>query len=585
MHTINIMEKTLLSIIVLISALCASAQTDIVPGGQFKDRILPMQGSMVRDSSRPVWGASGVQGRLLDNGAEPLSTLEGKAVTNYWGGNIVKDADGKYHLFVAAWDGITYSFRRWAQSDVYHLVSDNVYGPYSFTQKYLIGKGHNPTIYLTDDGTYVLYVLWNNSEVSSFQSKSLDGPWKGVPLEFNLRDRNLNGGKAGYSNCTFCRRDDGSFLCISRGGVIWVSRDGKSPYQAICDERAYPKNIKGAFEDPVMWYDGYQYHHIVNDYKTSVAYYSRSIDGVHWICEQGRAYDPNVAVHPDGTTEKWWKFERPRIFQDDSGRAIQLNMAVLDVKKTEKDERTDGAVCTEGYDDANDIHSTKNIMMPLNPGLLLEVVNTKKITTSTSRIMVRVKAEKGFCPATDLDISSLRFGSYSTVNMGGGAQVVSTKTDGDDLILTFNGKDSGLTDDEFAPKMIGRYAAGYVNPATPTAQKGGMCFGYAKLSYISRNKAYLSPLRPQVSADSKVVAVHVDNYGLSSSDKNTKVVVTDGKRTLATGILPALAPYASEDVSLTPSSAISPDTKKLVVSFYNGKEKVEEASFAIVEKK
>lgn len=78
-------------------------------------------------------------------------------------------------------------------------------------------------------------------------------------------------------------------------------------------------------------------------------------------------------------------------------------MAVIDVKKTANDSRTDGASWTTEYDAANDIHTSKNIAMPLNPGLLIDVLNTEKITTATETIRVRVKAEEGFRPSEDLD--------------------------------------------------------------------------------------------------------------------------------------------------------------------------------------
>lgn len=42
---------------------------NLVEGGQFKDRILPMQGSIQKNSGEEIWGASGVQNRFLDNGA------------------------------------------------------------------------------------------------------------------------------------------------------------------------------------------------------------------------------------------------------------------------------------------------------------------------------------------------------------------------------------------------------------------------------------------------------------------------------------------------------------------------------------
>ena len=575
------MKKLFILVSTTFLTMAVYAQT-LVKGGQFKDRILPMQGSQIKSDGQTIWGASGVQGRFLDNGAEPETLPNGKPKVSYWGGNVVKDEKGLYHMFLAGWDATTNGHNSWPLSDVYHVTSPNYWGPYTLTSNYNIGKGHNPEVYKAKDGTYVMYVLRDNSSATSLQSSSLNGPWKETPLQFDFRDRKPLTAGSDYSNFTFCSRMDGSVLAISRTGTVWISKDGKSPLMQISDVCVYPKGLNGAFEDPVVWFDGYQYHHIVNDWRGCKAYYSRSIDGVHWTYEPGIAYDPSVSVHTDGTVERWWKYERPRIFQDKEGRAIQLNMAVIDVKKTAKDSRADGASWTTEYDAANDTHSSKNITMLLNPGMLIEVLNTEKITTATEAIRVRVKAEEGFRPSEDLNIGSLRFGSYSVVNNGGGAQVIASEKAGDDLILTFNGADTGISDTEFAPKMIGRYSEDYVNPSTPTAEKGDFCFGYARLPYIVPSPM-LSSLLPEIGEGSKCNKIAVENYGVAASADGMQIKIFAGSTEIAKGTVPAIEPYGKAEVALVPCRAIPANTKELTIVFYNGTVKTDEAKLALTD--
>ena len=104
----------------------------------------------------------------------------------------------------------------------------------------------------------------------------------------------------------------------------------------------------------------------------------------------------------------------------------------------------------------------------MNPGLLLTVLNDKPITAGTKTIRLKVQAEEGFHPQTDMDISSLRFGASEEVNYGRGSKVLKTENDGNDLIITFDGKGNGITEKEFAPKLIGRY------------KNGKMLYGYAR---------------------------------------------------------------------------------------------------------
>ena len=101
---------------------------------------------------------------------------------------------------------------------------------------------------------------------------------------------------------------------VCRGGGVWISENGISPYQQVTDRSVYP-DVNGEFEDPVIWKDSLQYHLIVNDWLGRIAYYQRSIDGIHWITEEGEAYTPGIAAHKDGYKENWFKYERMKCFR------------------------------------------------------------------------------------------------------------------------------------------------------------------------------------------------------------------------------------------------------------------------------
>lgn len=548
-------KKLNLLSLALCTGLFCNAQT-LAEGGNFKDRILPMHGSVTLETLRQtdpdakIWGAQDVQNRYIDNGCEIVGM-------NLWGGNVHKGEDGRYYQFLAGWDGVRNAFNYWSRSHIYRVESATPYGP--FTNPTDIGSGHNPEVYRTDDGTYVVYALIGNNSCWRHVSRSINGPWTFEEMPYNLRDRALlTGSTTTYSNWTFAKRQDGSMLCMCRGGGIWISRDGLQEYGQVKGVSCYPNGGGGTFEDPVVWKDEVQYHMIVNDWKARTAYYSRSADGFHWVAEDGIAYDINISVHPDEQQEKWYKYERARVFQDEYGRAIQLNMAVIDTIKAE--------------DKANDNHSSKNIAMPLNPGMRMTVLNTEPIGTSTAEIKVIIYKEEGFSPADDLDVASLRFGAHSTVNKGGGASAAAQATDSDgNLILTFAGKDTGIGAGEFAPKMLGRYAKGYTNPATPTAKAGGMCYGYARLPYYNYTPAYLSPLLPEIGEGSMPTSVRVENYGLSASAEGITVkVLTESGVVLATGTVKATGPYAGDNVTLTAVKAVPAGSQKLVVAFYDG---------------
>ena len=503
----------------------------LVKGARFMDRFLPMKGNVL---SSDTWGADCVLPRYVDNGIED-------GIWSYWGGNIRKGEDGKYHLFVCGWlECSPKGHMEWPNSYVFHTVSDNLTGPFKPVR--IIGKGHNPEIFRAKDGRYVVYVIDGR-----YVSDDLNGKWEYGKFDFNARDRRII---EGLSNLSFAQREDSSYVMDCRGGGIWVSRDGLSEYNQLTDKRVYP-DVDGRFEDPVIWRDHIQYHLIVNDWLGRIAFYLRSKDGVNWVVDPGEAYMPGVAVHADGQVEDWFKYERLKVYQDKYGRAIQANFAVIDTLKNE--------------DKPFDHHSSKNISIPLNPGLLLTILDEKPITSGTKTIRVKIQAEEGFNPQKDIDVNSLRFGASEEVNYGRGCQVLTTENAGKDLIVTFNGKGNGITKDEFAPKLIGKY------------KNGRMLYGYARLPYIDYIEPILSARAPIFTKSGKGLecTVEVQNFGQVSSKKALVEVgyKKEGKTIkVASGMVPALKPYEKTDLLLSAKDRFEEGKEyDLIVTLYSGK--------------
>ena len=499
----------------------------LVTGARFMDRFLPMpDGIQLKD----VWGTDSVRNRFVDNGIE-LPDI------SFWGGNILQTSDGKYHLFVCGWpENAPKGHMFWSNSTVYHAVGDKLAGPYNIQNS--VGKGHNPEAFRLKDGRVVVYVI-----DGYYIADSVESPvWTYGKFSFDPRDRKII---EGLSNLTFARRQDDSYLMVCRGGGVWISKDGLSLYMQLTDKRVYP-DVEGRFEDPVVWRDDLQYHLIVNDWLGRIAFYQRSKDGVHWVTEQGEAYVPGVSFHKDGTVEHWFKYERPKVFQDKYGRAIQMNFAVIDTIKWN--------------DLPNDNHSSKNISIPLNKGMLLSVLNEKQITPSTRTIEVKIAAEEGFNPQTEVDVKSLRFGSFTEVNLGRGCKPLKSRNSGKDLVVVFSGKGSGITANEFAPKMIGR------------DKNGNLIYGYARLTYVDYEPALLSARRPVYDKEKGGLKVEIQNLGLSVSKPMEVEIISNGIAIGRKEVLP-LQPYEIMNLSVD-TEIVSPNdgSKYEVVFFLDGKE-------------
>lgn len=503
----------------------------LVKGARFMDRFLPMKGNVL---SSDTWGTDSVRPRFIDNGIEDR-------IWSYWGGNIRKGEDGKYHLFACGWlEASPKGHAEWPNSWVFNTVSDNSNGPFKPVR--IIGKGHNPEVFKAKDGRYVLYVIDGR-----YVADNINENWQYGKFDFNPRDRRII---EGLSNLSFAQREDSSYVMVCRGGGIWISCDGLSEYNQITDKRVYP-NVKGRFEDPVIWRDHIQYHLIVNDWLGRIAFYLRSKDGINWVTDPGEAYMPGIAVHEDGRSEDWFKYERLKIYQDAYGRAIQANFAVIDTLKKE--------------DKPFDNHSSKNISIPLNPGVLLTILDKVKITPQSKSIRLKISAEPGFNPQTDIELNSLRFGASEEVNYGRGSKVQKTENDGNDLIVTFDGKGNGITEQEFAPKLIGKY------------KNGRMLYGYARLPYVDYIEPILSARAPVFTQEGKKwnCRIEVQNFGQVSSQKASISIeyTKEGKTVkVASATVPALKPYEKRDVECMAANVFEKGEKyNFLVTISSGK--------------
>lgn len=374
----------------------------LVPGGRFMDRFEPMKpiGAPVAD----CWGGDNVKPRDIRNGIESPEY-------SYWGGNITL-IDGKYHLFVARWkESEPKGHMYWHWSEIAHCVSSRPDG--DFKPVAVLGGGHNPELFRCKDGSWAVYCIDGRGKANLYRSPSIDGPWTYGRMALDTNGKKLIEGE---SNFSFASRPDGSVLAVCRGGAIWLSEDGIKPFVMMTD-RVYPE-VDGRFEDPVLWRDEVQYNMIVNDWLGRVAYYLTSPDGFAWTTQPGEAYRPGIAKMSDGTVNDWFKFERMRVLCDEYGRVFQANFAVID--------------CVKWDDKGSDIHSSKNITIPVNPGRRVESFRRTRRGWE-----MRIAKEPGFDPCKDIAVESVLIGPQSFVAYGEGVKVIATEETDGDLVLIF----------------------------------------------------------------------------------------------------------------------------------------------------
>jgi hypothetical protein len=477
----------------------------MVEGGQFIHRFLPMKPNGPLRSD--VWGVDAVKPRDVANGIEDTEF-------SYWCTSVVKGPDGKYHNFVVRWpEKSAKAHFEWPNSDVVRAVGPGPTGPFKIVEE--IGKGHNVTAYQAKDGTWILYII-----DGCYRGPTLEGPWTKGKLSFDDRGRS----RVDMSNATFAQRSDGSYLMVSRYGDIWISNDGnQQPYRRVTNRSVYPQVRAARFEDPVVWKDDVQYNLIVNDWFGRAAYYLRSRDGFHWDWDQGLAYGPGIFRHEDGRVEDWHKIERPRVVQDERGRATHMLFAVIDAAKE--------------VDKPNDIHSSKAI------GVGIVSPRPVSVRKQGDRFLVTLESDQGFDPARDIEPASLRFGAPSRVDFGKTSAPLSTEVRGNRLTAEFSMDDCGFKTSDRTGKLLAR------------DRRGGFVFGYAALPDEPSEYPLLSAhgliKAGPIENGMRELTVEVENFGLAKS-ATTQVKLqlrAAGREPVTfTAPLPPLSASASADV-------------------------------------
>lgn len=459
---------------ILVLSFNSYSQGKIVNGGQFKDFFLPMpiHGELEKTN---IWGGTNVIPRDVENGIESNEW-------SYWGGNPMLGEDGKYHISVARWKE-SKGHWGWPNSEVAHVISDKPEGPYLYTHT-VLKKGHNPEIIKIKNNSYILHV----SGGLIYTSNHIAGPWT-LKGKIEIDKQGYKGISHLYTNITGVIRNDKSILFFSKRGDIMISTTGiLGPYKIIKAHNYI--RYSGYPEDPVIWKSRHQYHVIFNIAADKKPIHMRSLDGVNWINESGMAYDSTIFKYTDGTQTNWHKFERPKVLQDKQGRASHLSLAVLDFPKRQ--------------DLGNDIHSSKNVIIPLIKEKIINIIPQNK---SAKTINLRIKSEKGFNPVKEIDVKTLRLGHFRQVNYGKGSKAIRSKSEGTDLIITFLKKDLGLTNTTYDLKLLGKTA------------NHKLIYGYALLPDKNPDAAVLttSPIIEQKNETQHLLKTSIGNYGLTKS--------------------------------------------------------------------
>lgn len=121
--------------------------------------------------------------------------------------------------------------------------------------------------------------------------------------------------------------------------------------------------------------------------------------------------------------------------------------------------------------------------------------------------------------------------------------MIKTEKSGDDLIVTFDGKGNGFTDENFAGKLLGK-----------TIQ-GELLFGYARLPWVEYIESALSARLPKISIKRKnsTIEEEVQNFGQVVS-KPTGIKIEygmDGQFVeLASDVIPELKAFEKTIIKL-----------------------------------
>ena len=280
-----------------------------------------------------------------------------------WGGSVVRDDNGTYHMWAAEMTSNTGILVWMSNSQVRHAVSHSgPYGPFE-PQEIVYGLwGHEPTVARAPTGEYVLF--WTahfgdqvpcsgipcqtgdngnsvmdaphclnihdcvcNTNLNSYMSyaKEPAGPWS----EPVLVPKGAFG--SGDTNLAPIIREDGSLFGLGRPGWVWRASHWRNLSTYTVEQ--IDATVLG--EDPFVYRDPYNasvLHALshAGHYDASGGHVWSIDGGKSWQCHNDtRAYS-SLIKYTDGTQSSLSRRERPHLIMDKQGVPVALTNGVTE---------------------------------------------------------------------------------------------------------------------------------------------------------------------------------------------------------------------------------------------------------------
>lgn len=277
-----------------------------------------------------------------------------------WCNSVVRDDDGLYHLFYSRWPKAC-SFYGWlTHSEIAHATSTSPYGPYTYVETVMQGRGtghwdaitaHNVKVVKFGDKYYMYYtstnsgdealdeaalieiaktgyshknwsLLRNNQRAGVAVASSLSGPWTRYEhplIEPEGPIRNV------AVNPSVCAMPDGKYCLIIKGDNV---NNTSQLIQAVGlgDTPTGPFKLqnKPAFdniptEDVEVWYDENRkrYYGIFHAHGGNFIGMITSIDGINWSKAVHYKVCMKNAPTSDGNIMNFERMERPSVYIED----------------------------------------------------------------------------------------------------------------------------------------------------------------------------------------------------------------------------------------------------------------------------
>jgi hypothetical protein len=323
-----------------------------------------LNGAENADGSCSCYGPwIGTDCSFLSIGPTPAASGYGlvPALRSAWGGNVLVDAAGVYHLYVAEM-AENCSLVDWEVSSfVTHATAATPLGPFNKQGPSIGVWSHNPQVMRLADGTFAIFHIgsgegghppncsWGSDATGSalavappaargggstvHVSQTLDGPW--TPL--------LNSSIPSCNNPAPLLHPNGTLYLVCDSIAVFSAPGLDGPWQRVATLGPVPHDAPvGGYEDAFIWLDPRGNWHALfhvwsteilpNCIYTNVSAHAFSRDGLDWFFSPIQPYNSTVALD-DGTTFITPTRERPKLFFGADGEPAYLyNGAVRDIE-------------------------------------------------------------------------------------------------------------------------------------------------------------------------------------------------------------------------------------------------------------